>query len=183
MSRKLCLHSGHIGLISLLVFRIAFVGSFAKANCSNPPNSTIDTVHISSLLPSTLANIGYRVTNIRSDSVLGQTWATISNCSRPDWPEFALPVSGKGWTSKSQEAPPPSIDHAKAAPVVHAGDIVQLWKQETILRIETLGVSEGNGGLGETIRVRPLRKSAGGQSEPEDLSGVVRGPSNVEIQR
>ena len=182
MSRKLCLHSGHIGLISLLVFSIAFVGSFAKANCSNPPNSTIDTVHISSLLPSTLANIGYRVTNIRSDSVLGQTWATISNCSRPDWPEFALPVSGKGWTSKSQEAPPPSIHDAKGH-VIHAGEIVQLWKQETSLRIETLGVSEENGGLGETIRVRLLRRSTGGQSGPEDLSGVVRGPSNVEIQR
>ena len=55
---------------------------------------------------------------------------------------------------------------AKTAPVVRAGDIVRLWRQESSLRIEVAGVSEESGGLGKTIRVRLLRRNTDDQSMP-----------------
>jgi hypothetical protein len=66
--------------------------------------------------------------------------------------------------------------------VVHAGDIVRLWKQEDLLRIEVAGVSEETGGLGKIIRVRLLRRNADDQAIQERFSGIVRGPSDVEMQ-
>ena len=68
------------------------------------------------------------------------------------------------------------------APVVRAGDIVRLWRQESFLRIEVAGMSEESGGLGKTIRVRLLRRNTDDQSIPEQFSGVIRGPSDVEMQ-
>jgi hypothetical protein len=65
---------------------------------------------------------------------------------------------------------------------VHAGDLVQLWRQENFLRIEIPGVSEETGDLGKTIRVRLLHRNTDDQSAPEHFSGVVRGPFSVEIQ-
>jgi hypothetical protein len=67
-------------------------------------------------------------------------------------------------------------------PVVRAGDIVRLWKQEDLLRIEVAGIAEESGGLGKTIRVRLLHRSADDQGNQERFSGIVRGPSDVEMQ-
>jgi hypothetical protein len=58
---------------------------------------------------------------------------------------------------------------------------VRLWKQEDLLRIEVAGVSEESAGLGQTVRVRLLRGNTDDQSISEHFSGVVRGPSNVEM--
>jgi hypothetical protein len=43
-------------------------------------------------------------------------------------------------------------------------------------------VSEESGGLGKTIRVRLLRRNADDQVIQERFSGIVRGPSDVEMQ-
>jgi hypothetical protein len=156
--------------------------SFARAACHNTANSRIDDV-TGSLFPTILKNDDHKVIKIKSDSVLGLRWAIISNCSHPEWPEFALPLTEKGLTKPPQETATSSSEDAKTFSVVHAGDIVQLWKQESLLRIEVSGVSEESGGLGKTVRVRLLHRRPDDQSAPEHLFGVVRGPFNVEIQR
>jgi len=130
-------------------------------------------------IPSPLNNEGYQVTGISSDSVLGRRWATIANCSHPEWPVFAVPASGAVPPAETQR---PLTDKGGRTALVRAGDIVRLWKQESLLRIEIAGVSEENGGLGKTIRVRLLRRNGDGQSIPEQYSGVVRGPSDVEMR-
>jgi hypothetical protein len=65
---------------------------------------------------------------------------------------------------------------------VRAGDIVMLWKQENLLRIEVTGISEESGSLGKTIRVRLLRRTTDDQFAQEQFSGIIRGPSDVEMQ-
>ena len=45
------------------------------------------------------------------------------------------------------------------------------------------GVAEENGGLGKIVRVRLLRRNADDQATQERFLGVVRGPSDVEMQR
>ena len=65
---------------------------------------------------------------------------------------------------------------------MRAGDIVRLWWQENLLRIEVAGVSEESGGLGKTICVRLLRTNTDAQLIPKHYFGVIRGLSDVEMQ-
>jgi hypothetical protein len=69
-----------------------------------------------------------------------------------------------------------------AIPVVRAGDPVRLWKQEDLLRIEIAGISEESGNLGNKIRVRLLHRNTDDQAMQEEFSGIIRGPSDVELQ-
>jgi hypothetical protein len=112
--------------------------------------------------------------------VLGQNWVSIANCEHPDWPEVAFPAEG------FDSVLPRRVERARtelfpSVPVVRAGDIVRLWRQEDLLRIEVTGVAEQSGGIGKTIRVRVLRRSMDDRPEQEELRGIVRGPSNVEM--
>ena len=66
--------------------------------------------------------------------------------------------------------------------MVRAGDIVRLWRQESLLRIEVSGVAEESGGLGSSIRVRLATGDTNEQSVQERFLGVIRGPWSVEIQ-
>jgi hypothetical protein len=65
--------------------------------------------------------------------------------------------------------------------VVHAGDVVRLWRREDLLRIEVTGVAEESGGVGKKIRVRLLRRNTDGPSKEEQFTGIIRGPSDVEM--
>jgi hypothetical protein len=56
---------------------------------------------------------------------------------------------------------------------------VQLWRYDRLLRIEATGISEESGSLGKRIRVRLAPRDSG---VPQQLLGIVRGPSNVEIE-
>jgi hypothetical protein len=106
----------------------------------------------------------------------------IARCDHPEWPAIAFPVDGGRWLA-SQRATQVSIPvSAETTPIVRAGDVVRLWKQESSLRIEVAGVSEESGGLGKTIHVRLLQRNLDDQAIPEQFSGVIRGPLDVEMQ-
>ena len=170
-----------IGLISFLILQGMVVISSALAICYKTPQIAVDA-NITSFEPSpVLTDDGYRVTRIQRDPVLGRKWAMIINCNHPEQPAVALPVNETDTLKISQQLDRASITNIKTAIVVRAGDVVRLWRQENILRIEVAGVSEESGGLGKTIRVRLLRNNTG-ESVPEQVIGIVRGPSNVEMQ-
>jgi hypothetical protein len=180
MSNRLRPQFKHFGIISLFVLKGVFVINASCAVCYTTPRAAV--VASSSFSP-TLESSGYRVTRIQSDPVLGQRWAMIVSCAHPEWPAFALPTNGATTTKTRQVGDHSLTESVKTAPIVRAGEVVRLWRQESLLRIEVVGVSEENGGLGNTIRVRLLRRNTDDQSIPEQFFGVVRGPSNVEIQR
>jgi hypothetical protein len=125
-------------------------------------------------------NRGFRVKRIQSDPVLRQTWAMVIRCDHPEWPAVALPLRDSilplrlRVQEKAMDIP--------ASVVIRAGEIVRLWRQETSLRIEVAGISEGNGGLGDLIKIRLLRGNTDDQSIDEQFSGIVRGPSDVEMK-
>jgi len=179
MSDSLYLQLRHAGLISLLTLPRIFIS--AQAACYNTPRTAIDALKANPSISMASESSGYRVTRIQSDPVLGQRWAMITSCGHPEWPSIALPTNGASSLNPPQGAERPLTESVRQALVIRAGDVVRLWRQESLLRIEVTGVSEESGGLGNTVRVRLLR-SAGDQSIPEQFSGVVRGPSNVEIQ-
>jgi hypothetical protein len=153
------------------------------AACYSTPRAAIDAFVTSSPVPSALKKDGYQVTRITSDLVLGRRWATIASCSHPEWPVFAVPApEGRSVVLSPSETQRSLTESVEVAPLVRAGDIVRLWRQEPLLRIEFAGISDESGGLGKTIRVRLLRRNRDDQSIPEQYSGVIRGASDVEMQ-
>src|SRR5277367_6835645 len=95
MNNSLRFQPRHLATSFLLLLRLVSVPSFARAVCYDTPDSAIDAVGTNILIPPASKNRGYKVVKIQSDSVLRQRWAIISNCSHPEWPERALPVTGK----------------------------------------------------------------------------------------
>jgi len=156
----------------------------AQTICATTPAAAIKQVKFQPL-PQAEANKGYRVTSIHWDPVLRQNWATVARCDHPEWPEISVRTeqvstrSDRAVQSTDQATDKPSIS---APVVVHAGDIVRLWKEEDLLRIEATGVAEESGGIGKRIRVRLRRRNTDDQSREEQFTGIVRGPSNVEMK-
>jgi hypothetical protein len=124
---------------------------------------------------------GYRVTSVHWDPLLRQGWAMVARCGHPEWPEVALPTRVSSWALKREEGTA-LIGVVDVPLVVRAGDTVRLWRRENELRIEVAAVAEESGSLGKSIRVRLVRAGMDGQAERQ-MTGVVRGPADVEMQR
>ena len=161
-----------LGAFSGLLCTAAFA-----APCAGTPAAAA-RLAIAKAAPSSMEDKGYRVVSVRWDPVLQQSWATIVSCEHPQWPGVSLrtdEASGvqPGLRARARE---------ERSPLVRAGDVVELWRQEDLLRIEVSGVAEQSGSMGETIRVRLLRRAGSNQSAEEQFNGVVRGRADVEMQ-
>jgi hypothetical protein len=163
---------------SFLLQGICF-GSTAFAVCYRTPADAI-AANLKTSSYSMSEDGGYRVAKIQSDPVLKQNWVMIIPCDHPGWPAVALPLRNSILPTqlRAQEG----ATKALAPVVVRAGDTVRLWRQESALRIEVAGTSEGNGGLGDLVKVRLLSRNTDDQSTTEQLSGIVRGPFDVEMK-
>lgn len=165
-------------LLSLIALSGLQSASAFAAGCAETPAAAArlaGTKAMSSFMPE---DKGYRVANVRWDPVMQQSWATIVSCEHPEWPGVSLR------TDKTSEMQRGLSTRARDehSPLVRAGDVVELWRQEDLLRIEVSGVAEQSGSVGETIRVRLLRRAGSNQSVEEQFNGVVRGRADVEMQ-
>jgi hypothetical protein len=167
-----------IGRTSFLTLYGMCLANTALGACYSTPLMAIATGSLTS--SSSTSESGYRVERIQRDPVLKQTWAMVIRCDHPEWPAVALPLRDSIIPSRLREHE--SARNIPASVVIRAGEIVRLWRQETSLRIEVAGISEGNGGLGDLIRVRLLRRNTDDQSLEEQFAGIVRGPSDVEMK-
>ncbi|MBB5338501.1 hypothetical protein HDF13_000834 [Edaphobacter lichenicola] len=168
-----------IGRSSFLLLHGTWLTSTALAVCYKTPTDAI-AVDVTSSSYSILESGGYRVARIQSDPVLRQSWATIIHCGHPGWPAVALPLPDSIPPIRLREQG--SVNNIPSSVLIRAGEIVRLWRQESFLRIEVAGISEGNGGLGDLIKVRLLRRGTDDQTIAEQFSGIVRGPSDVEMK-
>jgi hypothetical protein len=168
-----------IGRSPFLLLHGICLANTALAVCYRTPTDAIAT-DLTSPSHSILEDGGYRVAKIQSDPVLRQTWAMIIHCGHPGWPAVALPLGNSILPIRLREQE--SAKRISASVVIRAGDIVRLWRQDSSLRIEVTGISEGSGGLGDLVKVRLLRRNTDDQSIAEQFSGIVRGPSDVEMK-
>jgi len=166
-----------MALLSTLVFQHVVL-----AICYSTPRMAVDLPASGGSSLSARKSDGYRVERIRVDPILGQRWATVVRCGHPELPTFSLPVEGESLIG-SPEMTERDLGEVKAVPMVRAGDLVHLWRQESSVRIEVGGISEENGVRGKTIRVRLLHGSTDDPLVAREIFGVVRGPANVEMLR
>ena len=171
-----------IGIGLLVTLEAMSAASSSRAACYSTPRAAIDALTASSASSSAPKNGGYKVTRVELDKVLGHRWAMVAPCNHPEWPITAFPADGVGWPSSPRMAQGYMAVGPETTPIVRAGDVVRLWKQESSLRIELAGVSQESGGVGKTIHVRLLHRNADDQSTSQQFSGVIRGPLDVEMQ-
>jgi hypothetical protein len=119
---------------------------------------------------------GYRLILVRWDPVLQKQWATLRDCEHPERP--ALTVTSN---RTIPSLPAASTRPAEGRMLVHAGDLVRLWKEEEESRIEIMAISEDNGRAGSVVRLHSKSTRLG--TERQKILGVVRGISEVEIAR
>jgi len=167
---------------SSLLIVLSVVGSSSPANagesaCHNPSALAAQMA----LPPGTVTMLeegeNYRVLVTRWDPVLNQRWAVLSNCDHPEYPAVSVSISKPERNAISSKGPATGVSRF---PVVRAGDLVQLWGQDQNLHIEIAGRAEQDGAIGSRIRVRLLR-SGFDTGREQTMSGVVRGPRNVEL--
>ncbi|MEO6801997.1 MAG: hypothetical protein ABI197_01995 [Granulicella sp.] len=123
---------------------------------------------------------GFRVASVRWDSIERRNWAVIESCDHSDRPPVVV----------AMDAPAPALPAATVTrpytslPLVRAGDIVRLWKNDRMAHLEIIGIAEENGAAGAHVRVRlAASKDAEGQVvQPRYFAGIVRGPANVEME-
>jgi Chaperone for flagella basal body P-ring formation len=169
-----------IGMLFVCAAQFAIANASVRVLCFGTPQAAVDAAFSGYLSTPTLDGGGYRVTTIQLDSVLGRRWATVTNCGHPHWPSLVLSAPGKQKLPTFQEQPR-EISQGQAELLVRAGDGVRLWRQEGVVRIEIHGVSEENGRLGGTIRVRLSANDTNEGRISDYLNGVVRGRSDVEL--
>lgn len=165
-------------LLTLFVVPFSAASISGGAVCAQTPTAAIKLAQ--GKIAPTAEGKGYRVIGISWDPVLRQNRATVQNCEHPEWPALSISVG------TTVQAKPISLENRSfsvpAAPVVHVGEVVRLWRHEAMLRIETTGIAERGGGLGATIRVRLLRSNPAEASPEREISGIIRGPQSVEMQ-
>jgi hypothetical protein len=151
----------------------AVAATYSATPCVSLTEIAADSLHSGTLSPLMSRGGSYRVSEVRWDPVLGQRWAMVASCDHPEQPAFAVQtagaIAGRETARRKDES----------APVVRAGDVVRLWRQEDNLRIEMTAMSEENGGLGKAIRVRLV----GSDAVERQFIGIIRGVADVEMQR
>jgi hypothetical protein len=147
--------------------------------CARTPEAAVRSAGAAAPSDAVSATEGYRVASVHWDPVMRESWARVVSCAHPERPGVLIRVEG----GHSAAAPlAAQRERAVNTPVVRAGEIVQLWRQEPLLRIEVAGIAEQSGAMGERIHVRLLHRNDGNPADEAELTGVVRGHAEVEMQ-
>src|SRR5438270_13110470 len=134
-----------IGIGLLVTLEALCAASPSRAACYSTPRAAMDALIADRPSASASENDGYKVTGIELDKVLARRWAMIARCDHPEWPAVAVLADGVARLGSPRKTERPVEAGVKMAPIVRAGDVVRLWKQEDSVRIELAGVAEESG--------------------------------------
>jgi hypothetical protein len=168
-------------VLSLCLALLACVPALAfDIGCASTPQLAVRMTRAVATKQMPLQADGYRVQSMRYDPVLDRQWAVIAICGHPERPTFAVAVDSAATDRSERASRGNAVIRDQKAAVVHAGDLVQAWQQQPNLRIEVAGRAEESGIIGSHVRIRMLH-SGFESGPPLTVTGIVRGPGNVEI--
>lgn len=123
---------------------------------------------------------GYRILSHRWDAVLQRDWDLRQDCTHPDWPARLISAS-----SVKPRGPLSATDLRPAVTplLVHAGDSVRLWMQDSSVRIEMTGVAEQSARSGEHVTIRVTQQTEDAGISVQRIPGIVRGQYDVEMEQ
>lgn len=167
--------------IALLVQHRSIV-AMAEQVCARTPAMALQAMNSNAAAGVLAQTDGYRIAKVHLDPLLNRSWAMIASCGHPDrpWiamllPEMKLHDALSSFDSRTDHSEPTPF------PVVHSGDLVQLRGSGKNLRIEVAGKAEESGTVGSVVRVHMIN-SGFDIGREQTLTGIVRGPGDVEIR-
>ncbi len=130
---------------------------------------------------------GYRVREVWLDPVLQQRWAVLQSVNHPELPLLAelteLSTVGPALAAGGNEVAGLKAPAATATGFqVRSGDRVILWSAEQNVRMQMSAIAEGNAAVGDRIQLRVTGAGVNGETGWR-ISGIVRGPASVEMER
>jgi hypothetical protein len=153
-----------------------------SGTCASTPMAALQAAQngTAASAPALAGAHGFRVASVRWDSLQRRNWAVIESCDHRDRPSVTMAMG----------APAPALSTASltrpyvSLPIVRAGDVVRLWKNDRLAHLEMIGIAEENGAAGARVRVRlAASKDVEGQvTQPRYFAGIVRGPADVEME-
>ncbi len=183
-----------VGMVSVALSGVCRGQAAQLAGCANTPAAAIEAMRagkMADLQAAGLQATGFRVESVRWDAAQRQTWAVIRSCDHAERPALArladlphgAPVAQTGSSAALVSAQ--SLQANTTVAVVHAGEVVRLWRADSQAHIELMATAEENGAVGGKVRLRLLTpKEADGQyAPPRYFAGIVRGPADVEMER
>ena len=160
---------------AIVILQSSILACVGWASCFATPKAAVDA----DVSTEKTGVGGYKVVRMQKDGLSGKNWAFVADCSHPDWPAVALPIASLPSMKVLQ-----LVSSGLTSPImIHAGDPVRLFRHELLLQIEVAGISEESGSLGDTVRVRLAQISRDDGSIPEEFTGIVQGPSTVEMKK
>jgi hypothetical protein len=128
---------------------------------------------------------GYRVIAHQRDTVLNMSWELRQDCTHPEWPARAVAISAAAEYLLPHSLPGAKFEASRLSPplLVHAGDPVRLWQQDSTVRIEMSGIAEQSAHEGDHIVVRITRQTEDAGLNVQRISGIVRATGDVEMER
>ena len=96
---------------------------------------------------------GFRLVDMHVDRIGGTRWARVASCSHPEQPATLVGMPFAGGAGDPGAAPRKQ-SLVRANPIVRAGQTVQVLRLEADAHLETTGVAEGDGALGDQVSVR-----------------------------
>lgn len=177
-----------IGMVSAALCGVCRGQATPQAACASTPAGAIEAARAGRAAAS--QTTGFRVESVRWDATQRQTWAVIRSCDHAERPALAmladLPHNAAVSTTSSGSVPA-SAQIAQvntAVVVVHAGDVVRLWRADGQAHIELMATAEQNGVVGAKVRLRLMtaKEPDGQYAPPKYFAGIVRGPADVEME-
>ena len=120
--------------------------------------------------------MGFRLEGIKVDAVGGGMWARVVSCLYPERPAVTVKVLAASLPAEQKA----QVAAVRGPSLVKAGQSVSVLRTEQWARVETAGVVQRAGGLGERVRVR----LAGGEqgAEARFVEALVRSDGMVEVE-
>ena len=123
---------------------------------------------------------------VKHDAVRDLRWAVMVDCVHPEWPAKLVPLVGKDvaqMQAVTAVVVPAAVVKETGPLTVKAGEMVRVWSNDGVVKMETTGVAQESGGVGKRIRVRMLRQGMESIATEKVVTGLVAGLGSVEMGR
>jgi len=123
---------------------------------------------------------GYRLVFVKVDRFGGRSWVGVGSCLHPEWPVVLVPGIAPVLDSSSHgNAVKAGVGIGR--PDIVGGRTVRVVQADSMVRIETTGVAQASGRIGDHIWVRVV--GPGDDRNGHLVSGMVQSAELLEIGR
>ena len=116
---------------------------------------------------------GFRLEGVTADRMGSGSWARVVRCGHPEQPGAMVKVKGAATVLQAGRAAQQEVRML----LVKTGTVVRVVGLDAMSRLEMAGVAQGDGAVGERVKVR-----VPSDGEARFVEGLVKGEGLVEME-